>query len=148
MLWSDLLLRLSSESFGVGWPAIAASFAKSFPVQFSVYVPPHFGSVLRGVACPTVRDPVHPLPDVRRPDAVCAQYRVPAGVTLSFQVCSYSIEPNRDSRRCNASPNFSDNCGAGDLFAEHDGRLDGGDEVSEHWPQVPLVCGSFSGPGA
>jgi hypothetical protein len=53
---------------------------------------------------------------------VCAQYRSPEGVTRFFHVCPYSIEPNRDNRFFSASPNLSDNCGAGDLLAENNGR--------------------------
>jgi len=42
---------------------------------------------------PGVGHPVQPLPDVRCPDAVCAQYHRPAGVAFRFQVSAYSIEP-------------------------------------------------------
>ena len=78
--------------FGVGQPAnftacskLAACFRPSdiFPVasifSMSVDLPPLgvFG----------VGHPVNPLPNVVGPRAVCTQYRSPAGVTFSFQVC-------------------------------------------------------------
>jgi hypothetical protein len=73
---------------------------------------------------------------------------VPAGVTRSFQVCAYSIDPYRESRACNATPNLSDNGGAGNLLSEDNGGTASDNEVSEHWPQVPLVGCSFSGASA
>jgi len=37
--------------------------------------------------------PVQSPPNVRRADAMCAQYRSPAGVAVTFHACLYSIEP-------------------------------------------------------
>jgi hypothetical protein len=79
---------------------------------------------------------------------MCAQNRSPEGVTRSFHVCPYSIEPYRDSRLFSASPNLSDNGGAGDLLTEHDGGPASANEVCEYRPQVPLVVGSVSGASA
>jgi len=42
-----------------------------------------------------VGHPEQPLPDVRRPDAVCAQNRKPDGVAEGRQVSLYSIDPPR-----------------------------------------------------
>jgi hypothetical protein len=63
-------------------------------------------------------------------------------------VSPYSIEPYRDSRSFSASPNLSDNCGAGDLLAEHDGGSASSNEVCKSGPKVAVVRRSFSCPGA
>jgi hypothetical protein len=47
-----------------------------------------FQSLVAGVT-----HPINSLPDVRRTDARCAGIDRPDGVTLSFQVSAYSIEP-------------------------------------------------------
>ena len=73
--------------------------------------------------------PVESLPDVRCPDAVCAQYRSPAGVAFSFQVSAYSIEPPFPNRAFN-------------LFAKHNVRAALRDEIVEHGPEVAGVGGS------
>jgi hypothetical protein len=71
-----------------------------------------------------------------RADAVCAKYRRPAGVTFTFQVCTYSIEPTMPNRACN-------------LFSNNRCRSALADEIEESWPEVPLVVDSalFSGAG-
>jgi hypothetical protein len=89
-------------------------------------------------------DPVEPLADVRRADAVCAQNDSPDGVARRFQACSNSIEPGGiDARRIapRALPSalLSDDGGGSDLLAEDDGRAAGPDEPEELRPEVPLV---------
>ena len=84
----------------------------------------HFSSDAVGVG-----HPVESLPDVRCPDAVCAQYRSPAGVAFSFQVSTYSIEPPFPNRAFN-------------LFAKHNVRAALRDEIVEHGPEVAGVGGS------
>jgi hypothetical protein len=103
---------------------------------------------LDGVGWPTVSNPVQPLPDVGRPDAVCAHNRSPEGVTRSLHVCPYSIEPYRDRRIFSAAPNLSDNGGAGDLLAEHDGGSASSNKVCEYRPKVAFVVCPFPDPGA
>jgi hypothetical protein len=71
------------------------------------------------------------LSDVRGADAVCAQYDRPAGVTFSFQVCRYSIEPSVAHRAFN-------------LLAKDDVRAALADEAEELGPQVPLVGSAFA----
>jgi len=102
-----------------------------------------FQSRLAGVG-----HPVESLADMRRTDAVCPQYRRPAGVAFSFQVCEYSIEP--------AEPNRSLN-----LLTKHCCRSALADEPGELGPEVafvgvaaPLACagerlaGAGAGPDA
>ena len=84
----------------------------------------HFSSEAVGVG-----QPVESLPDVRCPDAVCAQYRSPAGVAFSFQVSTYSIEPPFPNRAFN-------------LFAKHSVRAALRDEIVEHGPEVAGVFGA------
>ena len=76
--------------------------------------------------CVGVGHPEQSFADVRRADAMCAQYRVPAGVAFSFQVCSYSIEPTVANRAFN-------------LLAKDALRAALADEIKEHGPEVPLV---------
>jgi hypothetical protein len=75
---------------------------------------------------PAIGHPEQSLPDMRRADAVCAQYRRPAGVTFIFQVCKNSVEP--------AEPNRSLN-----LFAKDRVRSTLSDEPKPLRPQMPLV---------
>lgn len=65
---------------------------------------------------------------------MCAQYRRPAGVAFSLQVCRYSIEPPVPNRACNLLPK--------DML-----RAALADEVEEDGPEVALVglSESFSG---
>jgi hypothetical protein len=63
----------------------------------------------------TAGHPVKSLSDVRRADAVCANNRRPAGVTNSFQVCEYSIEPTMLNRCRNLFPK---DCVRATLFDE------------------------------
>ena len=69
---------------------------------------------------------VQSLTGVRRTDAVCAQYRHPAGVTFSFQVSLNKVPP--------AVPNRSFN-----LLAKDDCRTTLADEGEEGWPEVAVV---------
>jgi hypothetical protein len=92
---------------------------------------------VRSLACPffqsladVVGHPVQPLSDMRRPDAVCAQYRRPAGVTFSFQVSEYSIEPAMSNRTFN-------------LLTKHSDRSAHADEFFPVRPEVPCVGLSF-----
>jgi hypothetical protein len=57
---------------------------------------------------------------------VCAKYRRPAGVTKTFKVCEYSIEP--------AMPNRARN-----LLSKDDWRAALADEPGKLGPDVPLV---------
>jgi hypothetical protein len=68
---------------------------------------------------------------MRRPDAVCAQYRRPCGVTFSFQVCEYSIEPPEPNRCFN-------------LLAKDILRSPGFDEAEHFGPEVSSIGGSFT----
>ncbi len=77
-----------------------------------------------------VGHPVQPLPDVRRADAVCAQYDRPAGVAFSLQVCEYSIEPTVPNRTRN-------------LLAKDDARAALADEPEHVGPEMTLVAGAF-----
>jgi hypothetical protein len=45
-----------------------------------------------------VGHPVESLSDVRRADAVCAQYGVPAGVAFCFQVALNKVDPLHSAR--------------------------------------------------
>jgi hypothetical protein len=62
-----------------------------------------------------------PLPDVRSTDARSAEIDRPAGVTRSFQVSLYKVEP--------AKAVFARN-----LFTINSGGLPLGDKVEECWP--------------
>ena len=111
--------RQSDSNPVPGTPAaIPVVFAPLFPKQ----------SLAWGVG-----HPVNPLPDVRRADAVCAKYRRPAGVTFSFQVCEYSIEPPAANRRLN-------------LFSKYRWRAALADEPIQLGPEVAgiLVAEPFS----
>jgi hypothetical protein len=77
-----------------------------------------------------VGHPPQPLPDVRRADAVCAQYRRPAGVAFAFQVSKYKIEP--------AVPNRAFN-----LLSKHCFRAALSNKPVELGPKVALVGVSF-----
>jgi hypothetical protein len=70
------------------------------------------------------------LSDVRRPDARSAQIGGPDGISHSFQVSSYSMEP--------LPPSLARN-----LFAKDDWRAALGDESGEDGPEVPLVFNAF-----
>jgi hypothetical protein len=73
----------------------------------------------------------HPLSDVRCPDAVCAQYCRPEGVTFRFQVCRNSIEPAVSNRCLN-------------LLAKDDSRAALADEPKPVRPKVPCVVRTFA----
>ena len=95
-----------------------------------------------------LRHPVKPGPDMRGSDKRRRQDRRGSRVLRSVQIVKHSIEPYRDSRRFNASPNLSDNCGAGDLLAENNGRPTCEYEFSKSGPKVALVGCAFSCTGA
>ena len=63
---------------------------------------------------------------MRCPDAVCAQYRRPAGVTNRFQVCEYSVELSEPNRSRN-------------LFAKDCVRATLADEPKPRRPKMSLV---------
>jgi hypothetical protein len=48
-----------------------------------------------------VGHPVQTLPEVRSPDAVCAEIRRRNGVVIVFQVCRHMIEPGKPRCSCN-----------------------------------------------
>jgi len=77
-----------------------------------------------------VAHPVQPLSDMRRPDAVCAQYKRPAGVAFRLQVCEYSIEP----AELNGSRHLLANNALRALLAN---------EVEPNRPEVALVGSSL-----
>lgn len=76
-----------------------------------------------------VGQPEKSLPDVRRTDAMCAQYRRPAGVTFRFQVCENTIDPTEPNRSLN-------------LFAKNCVRATLADEPKPSRPQMPFVSAS------
>jgi hypothetical protein len=78
-----------------------------------------------GVAHP-VGHPPQPLSDVRREDAVCAEYDRPNGVAFSLQVCRYSIEPPVPNRAFN-------------LLAKDAARATLADEPEHVGPEVAVV---------
>lgn len=67
-----------------------------------------------------------PLPEVRRADAVCAQYDRPDGVVFALHVCLNKIKPAVPHRRFN-------------LLTKHDARAALSDEMEPVGPEVPLV---------
>jgi hypothetical protein len=69
---------------------------------------------------------VESLPDVRRPDARSAQIRSPKGVTRSFQVSAYSVEPLEAVMATN-------------LLAKNDWRAAFLDELEPVRPEMPFV---------
>jgi hypothetical protein len=81
-----------------------------------------------------VGHPEQSLPDVVRTRAVCAQYRRPAGVTFSFQVCEYTIEPTEPDSVFN-------------LFAKHNDRAALPDKPEEFGPEVSHVVVATLLPG-
>jgi len=80
-----------------------------------------------------VGHPEQSLPDVRRADAVCAQYRRPAGVTFRFQVCENSIDPSEPNRSLN-------------LFAKDCVRATLADKPKPVRPKMSLVSASALSP--
>lgn len=77
-----------------------------------------------------------------RPDAVCAEYCSPEGVTRSFQVCAYSIDPDGMfdfSRASNLSDSFSDDCRTRNLLSENEVGLALADESVEDGPEMSLI---------
>ncbi len=79
-------------------------------------------------------DEVEALADVRRPDARRAHIDRRNGVTLSFQVCTNSVEPSESVRARN-------------LLTKDDARAAEADEPEPLGPQVPLVGGAESTAG-
>jgi hypothetical protein len=64
---------------------------------------------------------------VRRADAVCSEYGVPAGVALAFHVCVNKVEPTVA------------NC-CRNLLSKDNLRAALSDEVEPRRPEMPLVC--------
>lgn len=85
-------------------------------------------SVAKGVCHPVGPDEgeEESLADVRRPDAVCAEYGMPDGVAFSLHVSVNSIEPPVPNRALN-------------LLSKHDWRAALADETPELGPQVAGV---------
>ena len=164
--WLLFSLRWS-RAVGVGWPAkflcVRMSRRASPPaLLFDWLFIERPQSLAFGDTCPA-SDPPESLPDVRRADAVCAQYLTPEGVTFFRQVCLYSIDPDFNlfaNLSCNDS--FSelvrsgviaalkrpdeislklsaDGVGRGDLLPEDGGWSALGDEPVERGPEVALV---------
>jgi len=75
-----------------------------------------------------------PLPDVRYPDAVCAQYGHPAGVARALQVSENSVEPAVSNRRFN-------------LLPKDDWRAALADEPEPVGPEMAGVIGSLAPAG-
>jgi hypothetical protein len=75
-----------------------------------------------------VPHPEESLPEMRGADPRSAQIRRPDGVTLSFQVNLYKVEP-RESRA------------ARNLLSKDDCRAALRDEAEERWPEVSFVIG-------
>jgi hypothetical protein len=73
-----------------------------------------------------VGHPEQALADVGSPDARSAEIRRPDGVTRSFQVIAYSVEPRERSAACNLFPK------------DHD-RAALADEPPPNRPEVPLI---------
>lgn len=73
-----------------------------------------------------VGHPISPLSDVRSTDARCRKRHKPEGVSHSFQVSLYKVEPCVCVTACN-------------LFAKDMLRSALADEVEEVRPKVPLV---------
>jgi hypothetical protein len=85
---------------------------------------------------------VQPLPDVRRPDAVCSKNHLPNGVRRRFQVCLNKVEPAESNRVIS-------------LFSKEDWRLSLDDESRPIRPEVTRVikplafaCRGEAGTGA
>ncbi len=78
-----------------------------------------------------VGHPEQSLSDMGRADAVCAQYRRPAGVTFILQVCEYSIEPPEPNRSFN-------------LFAKDCVRATLSDEPKPRRPEMPFISAGRS----
>jgi hypothetical protein len=73
--------------------------------------------------------PPKPLASVRRVDGASRDNRRPAGVTASFQVVKYSIEPAKPGALCN-------------LFSKDNWRAALADEPIELGPQMPGISGA------
>jgi hypothetical protein len=113
-----------------------AAFAFVLRARKASAVPP--GSEVVGVAQPVESfttgvghgPEVEPLPDVRSTDARSAQIRRPDGVTRSFQVSRYSVEPIEAVRTRN-------------LFAKDDWRAALPNEAEPFRPEVSSIGGAF-----
>jgi hypothetical protein len=79
-----------------------------------------------GQADASFSNPIKPLPDVGRTEARSAGINRPEGVSRSFHVSLYKVEPSKAV--------FARN-----LFAKDDCRLALLDEIVEVRPEVPLV---------
>jgi hypothetical protein len=90
-----------STTHGVGQPVSAASCARAPPAWFG---PPFSPSVARGLFQP-FSGPVEALADVRGADARSAEIDRPDGVTRSFQISLYKVEPHEAVLACNLFTN-------------------------------------------
>jgi hypothetical protein len=122
-------LALRSNAVGVGQPAryvavdgrsSSRPFRAISASQPAAVLDPLSPSVDLGVGQPC-SDPVEPLSDVRSTDARSAGIDRPAGVSRSFQVSLYKVEPSEAVLACN-------------LFSNDDWRAALRDEPMEGWP--------------
>jgi hypothetical protein len=126
-----LSVSFCGPAFGVAHPASSAT-AFSETVAFDpsgrrpVALAPR--AACDPIELPTVGvgHPVDPVPEVRRTDPRSRQYRRPEGVTNSFHVSLYKVEP---------SPAVL----ARNLFAKNDWRAALADEVEPCGPEVAGV---------
>jgi hypothetical protein len=115
------LLPVASLTTGVGQPANHAIRPNSALIGTLSHREPSFQSLVVGVG-----HPVQPLSDVRSADARSAQIGCCRGVTRSFQVSLYKVEPLQAVFTCN-------------LLAKDDWRSALADEPVERRPKVPLI---------
>jgi hypothetical protein len=111
-----------SATHGVGQPASAASFDSAPPDWFG---PPFVPSVALGVFQPFSNKP-EPLSDMRRAEARSAEIDRPEGVTRTFHVSVYKVEPTEAVLARN-------------LFAKDDWRAALANEAEEIGPEVAGV---------
>ena len=79
-------------------------------------------------------DEIKSLPPVRRADTARSKYRLPNGVTFSFQVSLNKVEP-AESNRCR------------NLLSKHDWRAALVNESLPYRPEVARVVKAFTFPG-
>jgi hypothetical protein len=132
---SSLISPALPSADGVGHPAMCTSFRNlHWQVRlWSTYCIHASDDPSRDASSTLiVCHPVQSLSDVRRADAVCAQYRRPAGVAFSFQVSLYSIEPPLPNRSFN-------------LLTKDCVRAALADEIEEDGPEMTGVglCETF-----
>ena len=128
---------LPSDAPGVGQPASCAITCKLVMAVRLVPVPSRSPMRLFIARCAStdllssfatgVGHPPQPLSDVRRADAASREIDRPAGVTLTFQVIEYKVEPRPAVRSRN-------------LLAKDDWRIEDADKLEPGGPEVALVA--------